>query len=280
MILARSNFYHPFMDSSLGIFIGNEELQVQNVSRYILEDINLYHQPMQEPIWGSVFFIIMAIEVIIGIHLHKKVLVLLKKEKGILKNVTRTFVFAQMLCWPLTVFLITITNFIHPLKDVFGTWFCFLTWFLLYVLGNLIASYSFVAATMRYLFIVHPKKVKLLGKEMTKNLFHFLSILLPIIMTIGMIRKATDGSELDTFSFFNKCYGKDHRTFLRETSTLNIFKKNFCEMRSYDYMTVPEKTAAFLKQFFCIASTSTLIIMGSNLTEGIIYLRLFSHIQK
>ena len=280
MILTTNHFYHPFMDSFLGIFISDQDRQVQNVTSSILEKINLYHQPMPDPFYASIFFLVMAIEVIVGCYLHKKVLVLLKKENGILKNVTKTFVFAQMIFWPLTVFMITITNFIHPLQDVFGQWFCLTAWLFLYFPMNLVASHSFSVAMMRYFFIVHSTKVSILGKETTKKLFHLLSILLPLFVTFGLIRKATDGSELDTMSFINKCYGKHHKTFLIETSTLNVFKKNFCEMNTYDDMKVSAQIVALLKQFICVASTTTMLIMGSNLTEGIIYLRLFAYMSR
>ena len=125
MILSRNNFYHPFMDSFLGIFISDQDIQDQNVTSIILEEINLYHQPMPEPIYASIFLLAMSIQVIVGEYLYKKVLLLLKKENGIVKSVTKSFVFTQMLFWPICVFMITITNFIHPLKDVFGQWFCF-----------------------------------------------------------------------------------------------------------------------------------------------------------
>jgi hypothetical protein len=265
------------MDSFLGIFISDQDMQDQNITSFILEEINLYHQPMPDPIYASIFFLVMAIEVIAGLYLHKKVLVLLKKENGIVKNVTKTFVFTQMLVWPLGVFMITITNFIHPLQDIFGKWFCFTSWIFLYFSMNLIFSHSFIVAMMRYFFIVHSKKVNVMGKEKVKKLFHLFSILLPTLVTLGQITKSTDGQSI---SFVNKCYGKHHKTFLIETSTSNVFKKNFCEINFYGDAKEPAQIIGLLMQFLCVVSTTTMIIMGTNLTEGIIYARLFSYMRR
>ena len=127
-------------------------------------------------------------------------------------------------------------------------------------------------------FIVHNERVQLIGKQKVKKYFHVLSILVPLLITLW---KAIDGSELDSFSMFNKCYGKHHRTFLVETSTINVFKKNFCNMPNYHNMNgYLEVIVAITKNILCLTSTCTILLFGSNLTEGIIYYLLFSYMNK
>ena len=109
-----------------------------------------------------------------------------------------------------------------------------------------------------------------------KHIF-VLSILIPFVVTIW---KVIDGSEVDAMSFINKCYGRQHKVFLIETSTVNVFKKSFCEVEGYEELEGVNKIISLGKQIICAASTITMLAMGSNLTEGFIYYKLFSHMNK
>jgi hypothetical protein len=276
MPLSQNNLYHPFRDPLLGFSINNMASSLgENGS--ILYDIDLYYQPVQDPAVSSVFTSIMALILLIGVYLHTKLFVRLGKETGLVQNVTMVFVIAQMIHWPVTVSMITLTNFVHPLNDVIGQWICTTAWFVSYYLCNVISSHSFMAALMRYFYIVHHEKVKSWGKENFKRLFLFLVMFIPLLITIC---KANDGAELDSMSYFNKCYGKHHEVFLVETSTPNIFKKNFCEMEIYNEDDVYGHFIALVKQFLCAASLTTMLIVGSNLSEAFIYYRLFSYINR
>ena len=276
MPLTQNNLYHPFRQSFLGFGIKHTGALV-DANGSIVYDINLYYQPVHDPLISSFFAFVMALILFIGEYLHIKILLGLKKDTSILRNITIVFVSAQMILWPVHTLLITLTNFIHPLNEVFGQWICTTTWFMSYYLGNVIFSYSFNAALIRYIFIVHTKKAQSWGKEKVKRLFLFLSMVIPLLVTLF---KASDGAELDALSFFNKCYGKHHNVFLVETSMLNIFKKSFCEMQSYDKGDVYGYFIALLKTILCTAGMTTMIIMGSNLFEALIYYRLFSYINR
>ena len=139
-------------------------------------------------------------------------------------------------------------------------------------------THSFFTAIMRYFFIVHNERALRIGKQKVKKCIHVLSISVPLLITFW---KAIDGTELDTFSMLNKCYGKHHQTFLVETSTMNVFKKNFCNMSNYHNMNgYVEVIESIAKNILCLTSTCAMILSGSNLTEGIIYYLLFSYMTK
>ena len=276
MLVAHNHLYHPFKEPFLGFAIDTQE-QLLGRNTSILHDIDLYYQPVQDPGISFIFVLIMSLILLVGIYLHIKIFVGLKKENSIQQNVTMIFVVAQMIMWPVLVSLITLTNFIHPLNELIGQWICTTTWFLSYYLCNVISSHSFLVALMRYFFIVHSKKVQSWGKEKFKRLFLFLTVFIPLLITVC---KASDGSELDAMSFFNKCYGKHHEVFLLETSTINIFKKTFCEMEKYNDGDLYSYFIALVKQFWCATSLVTMLIVGSNLSEALIYYRLFSHMNR
>ena len=273
---ARKNFYHPFQDSFLGVF--PEEISSPgNISGFVLEDIDLYHQPVLDPIVATIFSIIWMIVLVLGLYLHFKILSGLKQETGILKDITGIFVPAQMIFWPLLSFFVATTNFVYPLNILIGEWFCSLSQFVISFLLSIISSHSLIAALMRYFFIVHSSKVELHGKTNIKKLFLFLSVMIPLCIAIG---KLSSGARLGNMSFINKCNGKHHEAFLTETSTINVLKKSFCEI-AIDYKgEIGGQVIMVLKQLSCMASTFSWVIMGSNVTEGIIYYRLFSHMNR
>ena len=188
---------------------------------------------------------------------------------------TQNFLISQLILWPFLISIISVTNFIHSFPPEIVQWICPIAWFVIYLSLNFSNAHSCFTAIMRYLFIVHDERVRSIGKEKVKRYFHVLSILVPLLITLW---KAIDGSELDSLSMINKCYGKHHRTFLVETSTINVFKKNFCNIPSYHNMNgYVEVIEAVAKSILCLTSTCAIILIGSNLTEGIIYYLLFSN---
>ena len=276
MPLNSNHFYNPFTESFLGASMKDPALP-SNATNIILEDVDLYYQPVPNPFIAGTFSVIMVLILIIGWYLHLELYLMVKNEDTILKNVSKAYVFAQMIFMPTAIISICFTNFVHSLPPATSKVICPLAWFLFYFGWNLIGFHSFVSATMRYFFIVHTNKVKLYGKQNVKNAFFIASILIPMLITIW---KAMDGSELDFMSFFNKCYGKHHKLFLVEISTAKVFKKNFCHVTNFIELEGFEKVTALGKQVFCIASTTTILIMGSNISEFFIYYKLFRYMDR
>ena len=275
---SRNHYYNPFMDSFLGIWFPTNSGDRNFESGMILKEIDLYFQPVPDPITATIFLVIMTTLVCIGSYITIKVLSFLKNEESLLKNMTQNFMISQLILWPFLISVISITNFIHSFPSEIVQWICPIAWFVIYISLNFSNAHSCFTAIMRYFFIVHNERVQLIGKQKVKKYFHVISILVPLLITLW---KAIDGSELDSFSMFNKCYGKHHQTFLVETSTTNVFKKNFCNMPNYHNMNgYVEVIEAITKNILCLTSTCAMILLGSNLTEGIIYYLLFSYMNK
>ena len=275
----RNNLFHPFLNASLGFLnYTNTRLREKEKLSDVLEQIDLYYQPVSHPITSSILLIFYISLFFIGEYLHLRVLLVLKKDNGILKTVSRIFALAQMVMWPVIFILITATSLVHPLASVTGEWFCTATWFLVYYLQFVISSHSLIAASMRYCFIVHTEKVEKYGTQKAKKLFLLLYICIPVFMTFWT---ANNGKETDLMSFFNKCYGKHHKVFLIDTSTLNVLKRSFCGVQDVlEDSSFYERVVIVLKKLSCIASTTSTLIMGSNLTEGIIYFQLFRYMNR
>ena len=276
MFIEQRHLYHPFPGSYLGFWVNDEPSRESSIG-YILEDIDLYYQPVHQPILASVFFIIKIILVIIGLVVNIKVWIMVDKENGLVKDVTKIYSVAMLVNGPLWLIFSTSTDFIHPLNEVIGQWYCDFGWFSIYLSFFIISFHSFIVAIMRYLFIVHEKKIEAYGKQKIRKIFHVLSFLLPLFM---MMWSVTDKSDVDAMSPFNKCYGSHHKVFLFDTSTLKVAKRNFCEHVEYDSIGHIGNIISKLRRYACIIRTLLILFMGFNFIEGIIYYRILTYTYK
>ena len=113
--------------------------------------------------------------------IQMKVLGLTKREQSLLKEVTQIYSLSSLTCLPF-ILSTYVTDFIHPLNEIFGQWICTLMRFTLYLQINIITYHSFVVAMLRYCFIVQEEKVQRYGKEKPKKLFIVSSILIPLLI--------------------------------------------------------------------------------------------------
>ena len=269
----KEHLYNKFENSYFGFLISPVSEKYDH-GGLTVENIDLYYQPTQDPMIGVIFFALRLPLVISGLIINMKVLRLMKQEKGLVMDVTSFFAIVQMMFWPSWWLFTTSTDFIHPLNIVLGEWFCHLGSFFIHLGMYIISFHSLVVAMMRYFFIIHQDKVDKHGREKVKRIFFWLSFIIPlVIVTIQEIEK----NELDMFSFINKCYGKHHEVFLIETSTRDVFKRNFCEFESYELGNSMSYVLNGFRRASCIIRTTTLLLTSFNISEAIIYFVLFAH---
>ena len=272
MFLKKESFYHPFTKSFLSF--GAKEYSDENDTLFILQDIDLYYQPVEEPVTGiSCLAIDMMLVVFAGI-IQIKVYCLAKKEQGLLREVTQIYSVSCLICLP---FLLSFnaTDFIHPLNEIFGQWICTLLRFMLYLQLNIIIYHSFVVAMLRFCFIVLEEKVRRYGKEKTKKLFIVSSILIPLLVVVWGFM---ENSEIDPIRPINRCNGIDHKFFLVTTANLNpYYSLNLNNSNSED---VFEKLVEIIRKTAFILKTLLSVLMALNLTEGFLYYKIFSHINR
>ena len=239
----------------------------------ILDEIDLYYQPLEKPSIVITFFFIKVLVICIGEAISIKLLASLNKEKTLLTDVTKFFITAQMIFQPIMNLTDLMNNLIYPVNEIIGNWYCFLTWLLWGVFMRAGLNHSFISALMRYFFIVHEEKVNEYGKEKIRRWFLYFSMATPIIQ---FSLQALEGSP--RLSFINKCYGNDHRVFLIEASTLNVFKANFVKIDEpyVDINSLREISIRIGK----IVEAILFIFMGFNITESFLYYKIFNKIDR
>ena len=275
MALKDYNFYHPFRKSSFGFFLENHTFPT-NLKGFTIDSIDLYDQPLENPIVYATFFILKLLSCLICELLNFKVLRMVQKETSLLSDVTKLLVVTLMtLPLILTVFWDLPINLIYPVHELIGEWFCTLGWVLSNFTHMMLMFNSFITAFMRYLVVIHDKKVASYGKERVKRWFLFLAIALPMISTV---LKLIEGSP-DT-SYIKKCFGKDHQNFLVKTSSLIGLKNKFWESDINDGIVSIDDLILIGKKICKIAETILFFILAANVTEGILYYKIFSHMTR
>jgi hypothetical protein len=267
----RHIFYCPFSQSS--IQFSNETL-VSKETFYLetISDVDLYYQPLQYPILAIFYLILEIIIIIVGEFVHIQILELLKFETCLIKDILKTFLYLQMVFWPVAVVFDTSTDFIHPLKEIVGPWYCEIGFaWTLYGLA-FVSFHSFITGLMRYIFVVHFDKVRKYGKQKTKKIFLWISILIPLLLTLwGYFGR----KEISSISSINKCNGKHHYSFLAENSFDSAAKRSFCSFEKYDED--DNEFLVIIKKSLCTLHAVLLIVMGSNCVEAILYWKTIKH---
>ena len=274
MVFKKENMYHPFTQSSLGFYLA-EDITIENDTSLLLEDIDLYYQPIEHPAIAIIQFLIRFLYTCLGEYVQLKLLKMVRKENGLVNEVTQFYCITSMTIYPVWLILATSTEFLYPLKDLVGHWLCVFSRLTIFFHVNVILFHSFITALMRYCFIVHEERVKYLGKRKTKKMFLYLAISLPIVLvTWGVV----ENQELGLFLFLNRCYGIDHKVFLAEVSS---GKQLFCKMTSFGATEMYyDPIVNTMREITCIIKFFLSLLMGLNISEGLIYIKIFCHINR
>ena len=276
MMKNRNRFFAPFTSPFLPFFEehGSEPSKTKISA---LTDVDLDYQPLEEPWIATLFAFMRMLVVILGLFIHVKALKMVSRETGLLSEVTKFFLWTQIIFLPSMVGFIISTDFIYPLNEVVGRWYCTLGWSIFLFGALVITSHSFVIAIMRYFFIIYEAKAERFGKEKAKKLGLYVIILIPLTV---VITGAIEGSELTWMSFINKCYGNHHKVFLIEHSTISSFNKKVAKLEDEELRSYSSMILAILWRVSKIVRATVALLMGFNIVEGFVYYQILSHLNR
>ena len=273
MFLKKENLYHPFTNSSIGFFVmdgksGNDDYQ------FVLENFDLFYQPTEHPIFALVLLVMRILIGSTGVYVNWKLYRMVKKENGLVNGVTQIYCLSSIVIGPIVLLFKTSTDFVHPLNEVIGQWYCSFGRLTGYFVFQVIIFHSLVVALMRYCFIVHEERVRQIGKNKTKKFFACLSIFIPVLFVTWRV---LENAELDGFHFLNRCYGIDHKVFLAEASPKTLV---FCVFESSQTTSMYDKILRITREATCKFKAVLVLFMGGNFSEAFIYYKTISHIQR
>ena len=274
-------FYHPFNQDLLSFFLPNDSSPNKS-SLAILDDVELYQQPVEKPNIAILFFFIRLVFTILAEACNYRVIYVTRKDNGILNDIMKLQAYIIMTSMPIRLIFITLTDLMHPLNEVLGQWICSSYWILKTISSQMMLFHSLFIALLRYVFVVHNEKVVNYGKEKMKRWFWYLIIGIPIFNLLWI---AIDLVEIDTDNFINRCNGVEHKKFLIQSwSSMGLIKemikKNFETLQIHRERNNLTTFFAVLRRISKVAQRVWIIFLASNITEGIIYYKLFQHMRR
>ena len=275
MQLKYYHLYNPYKQPTLGFLWEDSKTTGNETNGQLVDDIDFYYQPLEPPWIAIIFFFVRLTIIFIGEIIGKKVVIMTREETGILSEITLMFISIQMIFHPILIFFELSVNLIHPINEIIGPWICTVGWLFYNISTKIVLNYSFFAAIMRYVFVVHDDRVGRYGKDKVKR--HFLYLYLAITIA-QIVMKAVDGTS--RLSFINKCYGRDHEIFLIETSSLSVLKRKFWTSAQNQDKTMLDLLLHMIKRIIKILDTIAFLALGFNLTEVIVYRTIFSHLDR
>ena len=274
--------YHPFAKSSFAMMIISPGLNDTKDESYgfVLDDIDLYYQPLEHPAIAISVSAFKSIILTIGVLLCMKVITKINKEPSIDAQMVKVFCWAQIVFQIGSEFIYLLINLLHPINEIIGNWFCDLVWIYFSFGTKLIFNHSFFVALMRFIFIKHNQMVTSYGKNKFKRHFMYFSILVSVF---GMLVDVIEIRGLSRTSFINKCYGNDDKIFLIETSALYRLQRKLWKVDTYqfeEYGEALERVFAIVLKVVRLIKNLIFLLTGFNIMEGIIYFNIFSYIKR
>ena len=270
--LNSDKFYNPSLQDTIAFYDQSSYSATSTGHGGALLSVDLYYQPLLNPVLLVAYSIISIILLCIGEYVNNKVLKFLSRQESVVKEILQAFTYIQMVYWPVSVLFQTSNEFIYPLREVVGDWYCIVGQFWVSYGAIVILFHSLIVGLTRYVFVVHNERVLKLGKERTKKIAFWLSILMPLVATIWSLFNRRDTSPVASF---NKCKGIHHNVFLIENSIGSTAKRTFCLFENYnddEYNVSP-----ILMKLSCTLFSVVFFTMNSNIIEGLLYWRTVRH---
>ena len=133
---------------------------------------------------------------------------------------------------------------------------------------------TFIISSMRYVFIVYNEKVLLIGKEKVKRIFYYLSIFVPLIMTILHACVLPVPSSAHNIAH-KTCHNYLEVSHNMTCPNVNVTNDNCDPILSL----VLEHIPTYVAKIVGIIVKIMYVIMCTNLIEGVLYWKTFKKIQ-
>jgi len=184
--------------------------------------------------------------------------------------------YVGMVYLPVWLVFSTLTDSLNPLHALIGRWFCTVGWMFSKFTYNMVLWNSLILAAMRYVLIVHSKAYQY-KREMLRRLFIFLSVFIPVVLTIWT---ALEGSDISVFSFINKCNGVHHKIFLHKTLSLAVQKSIFGNIETTETQHNLGEFVNVMKDILRRTRYVLTATIGFNIVEGILYYKILHHMNR
>ena len=184
----------------------------------LISDVGIEPQ-MNDPITS--FIIVTTFSLILlpsVVLIQTRTLKMLKRENGINTRMMEAQAKLHMIYWPSAIFLHALVDNIYPLSALTSPHFCAIMNMYLRFGVLSMTLYSFYAALLRYLYLVHEEIVAKFGKTKIISVLFWVYYLHTFLWSLWTLYIIVTGHFALTGRFFSRCYGSMDRVFLLEVS--------------------------------------------------------------
>ena len=232
---------------------------------------------------GSLLSVVLTISfqillLLIGTFINIKIISSCKNEKW---KTWQIDIFHSAVLITVFVFRIIferISFFVPDLHEYTGVWVCYIAAFIYLYGTQVILFQSFVVSLMKYIFIVHQGKSRMIGEEKIKKSFLVITIIHPLLLTVTMLLTL----DFENYASLISCFGlKEELLKTYNTSTGSIGKSLFCRLNS-DGNENSQGKEVFdsIKQGMCAVKAIWGLLLASNIPEAYFYLHIFRKMRR
>ena len=217
-----------------------------------------------------------------GIYFHLKVIKISKKEKDMTWKLDVTNSCLLLTHHGHCVAMECITYIIHDLHHYTGEWFCY-TSKVFNFYGNLYTTgHSLIVSTLKYILIVHWKRVRSFGQEQVKEIFFWINFIYAAIMILFHLIIRPDFFVIyDGYARVDRCLGDPKNNWGPDSNRTQVKLHTICtlfiEPSHEDYLAY---TIYVLKIFGCWMEFIFEYLVNWNVFEIVMYWRIFSFMRR
>jgi len=220
------------------------------------------------------FTLVQSIVFIVGFYLQIRTFLVAQSEQDLTWRLYMSHGVVLLIYHPSCIFMKASAQFLYPLSDFTGVWFCHVSSCLKFI--GLVEMYSFslTTAISKYIFIVHRHQVDECGKAKVQELIFWITLSLRILFAVSLLTNP-NGLEIGGLVEYSACFGTS-----KAGMQVDIADHFLC---GFERMPPNAPYGPFLDgitECFCILQSLIMLSVISNLPEAFLYYKIFRSIHR
>ena len=218
----------------------------------------------------------------IGIIIHVRIIIISKREKDLTWKLDITHSSLTIAHFTHTILIYGITYAVEDLYIYTGEWYCYLAKELRYYGGLYVTAHSLVVSIMKYILIIHWKKVREFGQDKVKNIFFFVNFLHPICtVAIHLMIRSDFLWVHDPYKEIDLCLGDPKNYWGQSRNGTPAKLHNMCmSISSPDPSSILSQMMYLFRSSVCWIQITCLYLIGWNFFEMLFYCRIFAFMRR
>ena len=213
----------------------------------------------------------------LGTFIQLKIISTCRKEKDKTWKIDITHSVGMMVLFFFSIMFEKLTIYFPAFPEYTGSWICYVAAFIYSFGAYVMLFHSLVISVMKYIFIVHQRKVRMFGEEKTKNIFFWINVLHPLFLTIPTIYFFDFEAFLSIVSCFDL---KEELLVIYNTSTGSMERMFMCKLNIEENEELESPISYALQQGFCGAKMIWVLVFSCNIPEAFCYFRIFKKMRR